>query len=126
MSGCGSDAEIAIERLDTFADVSQPGAVRCLFRVKPPTVVFYPHSEHPVVVVQAERDPGGGARVFCDVLDRFRAAEVDCGLGFVGATWRGHRDGHLVRRTRRLRAERFGEPKLDRRERVDPASDLSQ
>ena len=61
----------------TLADVSQPRAVGGLCRVKPPTVVFDPHSEHPVAVVQAELDLGAGAGVFCDVLDRFGAAEVN-------------------------------------------------
>ena len=126
MSGCGSDPERAIERLGTLADVSQPSAVGSLYRVKPPTVVFDPHGEDPVAVVQAELDSGGGTRVFYDVLDRFGAAEVHRGLGFMGAAGRGSCDVHADRYARRLRAECFGEAKLGERKRVDPVGDFSQ
>ena len=54
--GVEASLSSAIERLDTLADVSQPSSAGGLCRVKPPTVVFDPHGEHPVVVLQAELD----------------------------------------------------------------------
>ena len=64
--------------------------------------------------------------MFCDVLDRFAAAEVNRCLGVVGASRRGPCDVHLDRGARRLRAERFGEDKLGERKWVDPVGDFSQ
>ena len=94
----GVEASLSVPSsvLDTLADVSQSRAVGSLCLVKPAAVVFDPHDEHPVVVLQAKFDLRGGACVFCDVLDRFRAAEVNGGLGFVGAARRGPCDAHPI------------------------------
>ena len=78
--------ESAIERSETLANVSQPGAVGGLCRINPQTVVFDPGREHPVAGLPTELDLRRRAGVFCDVLDRFGAAEVNGSLGFVGAT----------------------------------------
>ena len=77
MSGARGEAEGSAEVLDAIADVLQAGSPGAVSWIKPPTVVCDAHGQRSLLVSQSERDLRCAAGVFCCVLDRFRAGEVD-------------------------------------------------
>ena len=121
----GSDPEGPAERLDPIADVLEASTRWDVGRVKPLPVVCDLHGQRLAVVVQPERELCGSTGVFCGVLDRLRAGEVECLFAFYAAARRGSDEARLGSRPGGQRAQRFCDAEVGEQRGVDPASDVA-